>query len=767
MRAAAKLHHANIVTVYEHGQAEGLHFYTMALVRGGDLKGRIRAHPGGMPPAEAAEGASAVARALACAHEHGFVHRDVKPENILFAEDGTPQLADFGIVRRMARGTMASLECAGRSEDGLVIGTPCYMSPEQAGGLGVDRRSDLYSLGVVLYEMLTGGVPFKASEPLAVLHAHIHEAPPPLPGSLSAWQPIVDRALAKSPDDRYSSAGEFAAVLSTGVQAAAATPRGAASAPAGRARPARVSRSRRQRRPPAREVVPQAAGQGRERSLLFGSDGFPRISVPQAAGQGRESFFRRPRRARAASRQAGAAREPRAGARPRTSAAGRRGLQSVLPWAVLPFLWVVLAVTMNLPGDDGGSSAPSGGARTAAEGQFVPPPVIDDVRRNRTPTDEWRHEVLAELRETLQPPGYWSETLARERVQQEAVQLQLSPEVSVSDLFLNGATSWPEDRAPRDERGPSTGENDSPVSVSELELADEVAEATDFSEAVRRDTAELLLEKRLFDEPPASDSPQETDEASRPRPLDGQTFRDALLSGGSGPEMVVIPAGSFRMGCVSGVDCGIYAKPVHWVTIAEAFAVGRYEVTFGEWDACVSAGGCGRRADDGGWGRGNRPAINVSWADAREYVQWLSRQTGAEYRLLSESEWEYAARAGTSTAYSWGNEIGRNRANCDGCGSRWDDESTAPVGSFRPNAFGLYDMHGNVAEWVDDCWNDSYRGAPSDGSARRAGDCSRRVLRGGSWSSYLSWLRSASRMRDSTEFRDSYRGFRVARAVTP
>ena len=136
---------------------------------------------------------------------------------------------------------------------------------------------------------------------------------------------------------------------------------------------------------------------------------------------------------------------------------------------------------------------------------------------------------------------------------------------------------------------------------------------------------------------------------------------------------------------------------------------------------------------DRGWGRGNRPVINVSWKDAQSYVRWLSQRTGHRYSLPSESEWEYVARAGTDTRYSWGDEIGRNRANCDGCGSRWDDEQTAPVGSFSPNAWGVHDMHGNVWEWVEDCWNDSYVGAPSDGSAWESGECGYRVLRGGSW----------------------------------
>ena len=249
----------------------------------------------------------------------------------------------------------------------------------------------------------------------------------------------------------------------------------------------------------------------------------------------------------------------------------------------------------------------------------------------------------------------------------------------------------------------------------------------------------------------------------------GETFADALASGGTGPEMVVIPAGTFRMGCLSYDDtCFDDEKPVHDVQIPRPFALSKYEVTFAEWDACVAAGGCkGHRPDDVGWGRGSLPVINVSWSDAQAYVSWLSKGTGNTYRLPSESEWEYAARAGSTTKYSWGNEIGTNRANCsiDFCGDGFG--STAPVGAFAPNAFGLHDMHGNVWEWVEDCWNDSYYGAPSGGEPWTSGDCAKRVLRGGSWYYVRRDLRSSNRSWNSTSFRSGIIGFRVARTLTP
>ncbi len=243
----------------------------------------------------------------------------------------------------------------------------------------------------------------------------------------------------------------------------------------------------------------------------------------------------------------------------------------------------------------------------------------------------------------------------------------------------------------------------------------------------------------------------------------GQTFSDALSSGGQGPEMVVIPVGRFRMGCVSGQECYDDEFPVHDVTIPQAFAVSKHEVTFEDYDRYTYP----NRVDDAGWGRGRRPVINVSWNDAQDYVEWLSAQTGQTYRLLSEAEWEYVARAGSSTLYSWGNEIGSNRANCDGCGSQWDFDRTAPVGSFAANAFGVHDMHGNVWEWVEDCWNGSYAGASPDGSAWRSGDCERRVLRGGSWVVNPRDLRSAIRDWYSSGYRSSSLGFRVARTLTP
>ena len=345
--------------------------------------------------------------------------------------------------------------------------------------------------------------------------------------------------------------------------------------------------------------------------------------------------------------------------------------------------------------------------------------------------------------------------------------------------------------------------------------------------------------------------------------------------------MVVAPAGRFMMGSpwweIFRWPC---EGPVHEVAMAHPFAVGVYEVTFEEWDACVSGGGCGGyRPDDAGWGRGRRPVVNVSWEDAKAYVAWLSGKTGEAYRLPSEAEWEYVARSGTDTRYFWwGDEIGLNRANCEACvfsfdnencvdedapmlmhthwegmpthddgwvdekryasweyarmhfsweeaqeyvewlsrktgeayrllkESEWDEVAragtgtghfwwgyesgqdranygaafakleggapfagpcrTTPVGSFPANPFGLYDVHGNVWELVEDRWHGTYHGAPSDGSAWESGKCGKRVMRGGSWRNDAPDLRSARRESRSTSSRGDAVGFRVARTLT-
>lgn len=234
----------------------------------------------------------------------------------------------------------------------------------------------------------------------------------------------------------------------------------------------------------------------------------------------------------------------------------------------------------------------------------------------------------------------------------------------------------------------------------------------------------------------------------------GDTFQDCPNC----PELVVIPSGDFVMGS----NDTPYEKPEHTVTIAAPFAIGRREVTFAQWDRCADDGVCKYRPEDHGWGRGEQPVINVSWDDTKLFVTWLSQKTGQNYRLPTEAEWEYAARAGTKTPFWWGREAGSGRAQCSTC-AQPAPQKMAPVASFRPNGFGVYDTAGNAAEWVEDCWTDNYRNAPKDASAMTGGDCRLRVLRGGNFTSAANAVRSAARFRYDVDVRYYANGFRVVR----
>jgi formylglycine-generating enzyme required for sulfatase activity len=295
------------------------------------------------------------------------------------------------------------------------------------------------------------------------------------------------------------------------------------------------------------------------------------------------------------------------------------------------------------------------------------------------------------------------------------------------------------------------------TAVAEKVRADEQAKA----EADRKQ-AEAEAKRRADEEAALRDP------ALSVKPASGQSFRDRLANGQPCPmcpEMVVAPAGTFMMGASPGEPDRDPGEEQVLVTIARPFAVGKFAVTFDQWDACVADGGCnGYRPTDERWGRGNRPVINVNWADANAYAAWLSRKTGKTYRLPSEAEREYVTRAGTRTPFWWGSSITPKQANYD---RNYTYGGTVPVDNFEANPWGLFNVHGNVREWTDDCWNDSNRGNPGNGSARTSGDCTRLVVRGGSWFNFPQNLRAASRYGYSSVVRDTVIGFRLARTLSP
>jgi len=238
----------------------------------------------------------------------------------------------------------------------------------------------------------------------------------------------------------------------------------------------------------------------------------------------------------------------------------------------------------------------------------------------------------------------------------------------------------------------------------------------------------------------------------------GQVFRDCTDC----PELVVVPKGLFLMGTNDHYKT---ASPAHRVSIKKTFAIGRYEVTFNEWQACIDGGGCPHDPDDHRWGKNRRPVINVTWNEAHDYLRWISKRTGHAYRLPSESEWEYVNRGGTTTRFWWGDDVGVNNANCKDCKSKWSAKSSAPVGSFKANPFGLYDTSGNVFEWVEDCWNPNHQNAPKTTEPRLEGDCGYRVIRGGSFYYFNKVARSFYRAKNPPGVKSYWLGFRVLREL--
>jgi formylglycine-generating enzyme required for sulfatase activity len=308
--------------------------------------------------------------------------------------------------------------------------------------------------------------------------------------------------------------------------------------------------------------------------------------------------------------------------------------------------------------------------------------------------------------------------------------------------------------------------------LAQAELAAKSAEAT--GQSLSKQLAGVAEERDAARKEVASANAKVADLERRlaPIPTLGSPFRDCPLC----PEMVVAPAGRFTMGSPAGEPERIIGEVQVRVTIAQPFAVGKFAVTFAEWDACVADGGCkGYRPDDRRWGRDKRPVINVNWDDAKLYIDWLNAKTGKTYRLLSEAEREYVTRASKPTPFWWGAAITPKQANYNGTADPYKGGGTkgeyrgqtVPVDSFEANPWGLFNVHGNVWEWTEDCWNDSNQDNPGNGSARTTVDCGRRVLRGGSWDSGPQYLRAAGRYGVTTEFRSLGLGFRLARTLNP
>ena len=628
----ALLNHPNIVQFTDFFEEDGQFFLVMEYVDGQDLGKLIKAR-GQLKGKDALSILKDVLRGLEYAHEKGVIHGDIKPSNIIVDKSGIARITNFGIVRLLE---------GPRTLTGRAVGSPWYMSPEQIMyPRQLDLRTDIYSLGIVLYEMLAGDVPFNGETDFSIQRQQINSPPPNLhqknPDISEELAEIVLKAMAKNPAERFQNCTEFLQCL---------------------------PEQQRQRS----EEDGRRKTEEQNRQLTTSNHVFICYARED------ESF--------------------------------------------------VLQLAENL------------------KGRGVPVWL-----------DQW----------DIQPGSDWDRSIDDAIYACAKFIIVLSPQ-AVESREVRG-----ELRIALDKHKPIIPVIHSACQIPRqlliIQYVDFASRRPDDEAALRqllRTLATATTDSGVAKQVEATDrqgsTPQRVPQEPQTKLKPGIVFRDKLKDGSEGPEMVVIQAGTFRMGDIQG-DCCEHERPVHTVRIPKPFAIGRYEVKFEEYDQFAAATGRKLPGDEG-WGRDRLPVINVSWTDAMDYAEWLSHQTAKRYRLPTEAEWEYAARAGTETGYWWGNEMKPDMANCNG-GARWGGKQTSPVGFLQPNPFGLYDTAGNVAEWVEDCWHDNYEGAPTNGSAWEAKDVRWRVVRGGSWNDNAENLRSSSRSRNDAAFQLNHIGFRL------
>lgn len=709
-----QLSHPNIISVYDIGRYKNLNYIAMDYLAGGSVQERIAR---GMSAREALRIARQVATALDHAHEKGYIHRDIKPENILFREDGSAVLSDFGVARAVS-------SVSRMTNAGTVVGTPHYMSPEQTRGKPVDGRADIYSLGVVLFEMLTGEVPYDAEESVAIAIKHLTAPIPHLPPPNQAYQGLINRALAKDPDKRFQRGSELAEAIDALGEESGLT----------RNYLDQSSSTRVQLLSLMHALLATAGAALREqlRPLLRWrwnpSRGLYRRTLPSAPG-GKPTL-----ESERATEVVNRAEPPAPDA--------HSGHPRPLAWALgatlaTVVLWLSFSLALNQGLIPGQRWLPEGLTRAAQHSAALlvePAPTPDGQAEKTTPVPE--HPLVlrpAPLPDLLRADPVPTEPQNPPPEQPEGPRqpLQVSPQpenarvriLNIAERYYPGIPLLPgryhietsHDGYDTDRRWIEIGEE--PVALS----------------------------VRL-----------------RKTPVSGASFRNELAPGGRGPEMVIVPAGQFTMG--STLDDR--SMPERRVRLPRAFAISRFEITYADYLRFTRATDR-EPPHDNGWGRGNRPVTNVSWRDARDYAQWLNEVTGKPYRLPSEAEWEYTARAGTDTAFWWG-EAGADAsgmANCRrGCESDYTglfSARSAPVGRYPANDFGLHDTAGNVAEWTLDCYRDHLLDIPRNGEPLRAENCEKRTVRGGSFADPVDEIASYRRAGQTPDYWDSTIGFRV------
>ncbi len=746
-----QLSHPNIVSIYDIGRHNNLNYIAMDYLPGGSVHDKMH---DGISEEFALRILREIASALDHAHSKGYVHRDIKPENILFRDDNSAVLTDFGVARALIIGSR-------HTHAGTVVGTPHYMSPEQTRGKTVDARSDLYSLGIVFFEMLTGSVPYQGEEAVSIALKHLAAPIPTLPAQFMHLQPLLDKLLNKEPDKRYQRGSE----LVTDIEAIELQMRNADGT-----------------------YLTSQHTVGRQLLSLLKVLLRQGLVVLQNKTQQAFAFIRSLRytRERGFYRQIDERVIETALTRQNTLVATRlqRQLRVQGLWESLRLhrhryillsaagvfvLGLALLLLLQKPESSSDATVAETYEETSKVGHTdrnsasVTPDKFttgedfaDDAGEEPSPLVDastpatTMHDLPDPLLLGVNDPPGDSETDAPAATPSDAQSVLDSKDkepihalVETPDL----ETEKIADATPPDTHGvamDTTVDSEAEPSLFQLTVETEPGDARVRIMNIReRYHPGIDLEPGRYHVEVTHPgyrkylrwvTLEESDlaykvtleEAHPP----GSVFRHALAGGGEGPSLITIPPGRYTMGNPD-TDNG------QSVSLQQPFAVTRYEITFAEYEHFARAEAMPLPGDNR-WGREDRPVINISWEEAAMYARWLREQTGENYRLPTEAEWEYIARAGQDSAYWWGDdpEGAAGRANCRrGCDSDYTGlfrSKSSPVGSFAANDFGVYDTAGNVAEWVADCYREGYEHIPEDGSAYSPDDCESRVVRGGS-----------------------------------
>jgi formylglycine-generating enzyme required for sulfatase activity len=731
-RTVAPLEHPNIVKVFRCFEANGTAYLLMPWYKGEPLHELIK-RSGTFGPEEVDALKTPLLSALAYIHDRGVIHQDIKPSNIYITEAGDPILLDFGA---------AAVTDANHTTAELRLGSEGYAAPEQSGhGTAIGAWTDIYGFAATLYRCITGKIPPPASQRLQNRAGKAADSLVPISQIAGiAQKPAVveaiENGLNPDPKKRPQSVRDWQTQFTRSVRS-----RGRASVTAG-------------------SPAPELAGierEGREWLPIILGSVFALVVIAMAVylftGQKPD------REIDPAQSQVDGAQPPAAVTDPdiaREKLRWEQALEADTVFAYRQFLedypeslFKSQAITqINSLDDKAWKAAEAEGTRESIETYL-----------ETFPDGLHEPEAMIRLDEINQAEALAQKELAALASQEETDWQNAHAARTIAALNKYIAT-WP------------SGQHIDEAYELKRQLESDALDVQAYQAARKLNTIEAYRDYiKAFPQGSKLASALEAIDALTLRP--GKTFLDCDEC----PTMMVVPAGSFWQGSDDASPLAVgKEKPRRKISFAEDFAVSVYEITLAQWDQCVDDNGCKISPRDNGWGRANRPVIMVSWNDAQEYVDWINKKTGQTYRLPSESEWEYFARAGEegdwlggdpSRVCEFGNIAGAEtdfRWQHDDCSDGAMAE-TLPAGSYKPNAFGLYDVIGNVAEWTLDCMNLSYLDAPADGSAWNRGMCNSRMTRGGSWFTGSREVRLPARFNLQTGDRNDFTGFRLVRTV--